>query len=457
MAPDDGSTDGGDTDRTDGQPPDSDGEQATGDGPGPLGTLPRKVVAVVLLLAITVVVAYLLGIIGLPSAELVDRGDWGNVTENRTEVITTVRVNNDNPFPISLGDGLSASYRVAFNDVQLATGEKSSLSVPKGNSTIQLRTFVQNDKLPAWWVEFVRANETIGMDINGTITVNLGPSVSQSIQKEQTALTGSTPIITALSQAANGTTGTYTESVDTGEVADGTVIDGTASEDAQRVTVGYEIREGSAAWGEVTEDETTVRFAFEVHNPGDVPVPAVPEGLGAEVKMNDVEMFQGDSGTLAPESVDSDAVIQPGKTKTVVFTVDMDNEKIDEWFTSHVRRDEQTTIETQFNLEFGVDATNSTFSVPEDSPAIYDCDLQTAILVDNQTTETDCGESPVPDGTGSDGGTESDANDLTGEESVATDSVLNQSTPTDALDDTTSTDVLGDATQNDSQSATVES
>jgi LEA14-like dessication related protein len=375
------------------------GNSSDGGGGSRLGalvsTVPRKIAVAVVGLVLVVVAAFLLGIIGVPSVGLVDAGDWGDVNESHTEVVTTIWVNNDNPFPIALGDGLSASYEVAFNDVALAQGEKSAIEVPKGNSTMALETFIDNDKLPAWWVAFVRADETIAMDITGDLNVNLGPGASYSIDQQQTVLDDSTPIISALSAAANSTSegGPRTATVSADSVSDD-LLDGGLVGNSGEVTVGYDVREGSARWGSVTESQTTVLFEFDVHNPGDVPVPAVPDGLGVTIDMNDVTMFEGESGDLSPRSVDADAVIPPGETRTVTFEVRMDNDKVDEWFTSHVERDEVTDVSTQFQFVFEVTDTGQTFRIPENSPATYDCRLQTGILVDDQTTETNCGETP---------------------------------------------------------------
>ncbi|MFB6088116.1 MAG: PKD domain-containing protein, partial [Haloarculaceae archaeon] len=358
-----------------------------------------------------------------------DRGDWGTVTENETEVVTTIWVDNPNPFPIALGSGLSATYNVSFNDVALASGEKDALSVPKGNSTLRLNSTIRNDRLPAWWARFVRANETIAMTIDGDLTVDVGPSASYGIHREQTVLENSTPIITALSQAANGTTGTYTTSVGTDQL-DASLLDGLVGEDTQSVTVGYEIREADARWGSVTRRRTTLLFDFTIHNPGDVPVPAVPDGLGAEIEMNGVRMFETETGTLSPRSVGPDAVIPPGETRTVTYAVRMNNSKVDEWFTSHVRRGELTTVRTSFQLVFGVPSAGVTVRAPADSPVTYTCDLRTAILVDNQTTSTDCGSPPgQSDASGADGG-EGNSSNGTPTPAETTDGGLLTGTPT---------------------------
>jgi PKD repeat protein len=55
-------------------------------------------------------------------------------------------------------------------------------------------------------------------------------------------------------------------------------------------------------------------------------------------------------------------------------------------------------------LVFEVPPTGQTVRLPRNSPVTYDCQLQTAILVDDQTTETNCGEPGSAAGGGSDDG-----------------------------------------------------
>lgn len=370
------------------------------DGSGLVDTWPRRVAVGVVALLALLAVLYALGVVGAPSAGLVDRGDWGTVTDERTEVVTTVWVDNPNPVGVALGDSLTADYVVVMNDVRLAEGERSDIAVPAGNSTHRLRTDLLNDRLAAWWVGFVRADETIELRVDGTLTVRALVAFDHDVRPvNRTILNDSTPVIDALSSSANRTAGTYTETVGTDQVDTG--ADGVDLGDADEVTVGYEVRRGSAEWASVTEAETTIRFRFEVHNPGDVPVPAAPDGVGVTVDTNGVRLFEGETGDLTLGSVDADTVIEPGEAREVTFTVTMDNERVDEWFTSHVRTDagpgqEATTVSTGFQVVFEDPATGMTFRLPPDSPVTYDCQFATQILVDDQPAETTCGEAAAP-------------------------------------------------------------
>lgn len=349
----------------------------------------KRLLVLLVILIVLVAGAYFAGILRPPSAGLADRGDWGEVTEQRTEVITTVWVNNPNPIGMTLGDGLTTSYQIRLNGVRLAEGDKTGLNIPTGNSTISLSTDLLNNNLQAWWVAFIKNNETIPVEITGQMRANVGLSVSHEFSKSEVLLNEDTPVRTALSDTADGASGTYTITLSSSELTGTSFAQQLAGQD--QATIGYEIRRGWATWGPVTQNQTTVLFHFTVHNPGDVPVPAVPDGIGISVDMNDVRLLRAQSDEFTPQSVSQDAVIQPGETREVVLEVTMDNDKIDEWFTSHVRADERTTIDVQLQLVFTEPQTETTVRMPQESPVTYTCDFQTAILVDNQETTTTCG------------------------------------------------------------------
>lgn len=329
-------------------------------------------VGLVVGLIVILVIAYLTGIIGLPSVTVEDPGDWDTATENSTGIVTTLKVNNPNPIGVTLSSGFSADYQVAMNDVELVTGSRDSISVPKGRSTILLNSTLDNDKLDEWWVAFVRNNETIEMRATGSADVSAVVSKTISFPAfEQTLLEDQRPVVGSFDAAVADMEGTYTA-------------------DAGLASAGYEIRDASAAWGEVTEPTSNMTLTFDIHNPGDVPVPLVPDGFRLNATGNGVPLFTASGDALTPQNVGPDATLAPGETETVVYTVAMDNENIDEWFVSHVRNDEQTDFVIKPRLRFEIPDTDVGITVPRDGPG-YRCSLQTGILVDNQTTETNCG------------------------------------------------------------------
>lgn len=323
-------------------------------------------------LIVIVAIAYLTGIIGLPSVGVEDPGDWGNSTANSTEIVTTLNVNNPNPIGVTISSGFSAEYQVALNDVELVSGSRDSISIPKGESTITLRSTLDNEQLTPWWVAFVRNNETIEMRATGSADIDA--LVSKTIDFpafEQTLLADQRPVVDSFDGAVSEMEGAYTA-------------------DAGLASAGYEIRNASAAWGEVTEPTSNMTLTFEIHNPGDVPVPLVPDGFRLNATGNDVPLFTAGRDALTPQNVSPDAMLAPGETRTVVYTVSMSNENIDEWFVSHVQNNEQTQFVIEPKMEFAVPELDVGITVPQDGPG-YSCALQTGILVDNQTTQTNCG------------------------------------------------------------------
>jgi LEA14-like dessication related protein len=335
-------------------------------------------VAVVLLVGL-----YLAGFIGPPSASIADEGDWGTVSQDRTEVVTTLAVENPNPLGISIGERLSAAYRVSMNDVRVASGEQTGLEVPSGTSRMELSTYIDNDRIPPWWVAFVRADETLRVNLTGEIRATaFGLSSSTAFPaQERTMLENETPIIASMSEAIGELEGTYTteETVGTEPVT-------------ETVTVGYEVERAWATWGTVNRSSTEVLFHVRLHNPSErIPVPAAPDGLTSTIEMNDVALVDVEGEGVGVRNLDRDAVIPPGETREVVYVAVMDNEQVDDWFRRHVERGERSNVEVRTSLLFDVPRTGTTIRVPEDGPVTVMCAFQTAMLVDDQETATTCG------------------------------------------------------------------
>lgn len=348
----------------------------------------RKVVTLFVVAAVALAgggyLAYASGVVEEPSAGLEDKGDWGEVTDDRTEIVTSLWVDNPNPVGLTLGSGVSASYEISLNGVGVAEGSKDSIAIRPGNNTVEVSTYLDNDKLVPWWVNFVKNDETVHLNVQGRAHVD-APAVGGTYEfpaVERTMLRDSTPVIDSMSAASSEMEGSYTE---TATVAAGPV--------EENVTAGVEVRDAWATWGDVSRNRTTVLFHFRVHNPSEVvPVPAAPDGVGMRVDMNDVTLLRAQGDEFSTRSVGEDAVIRPGETREVVVEVDMDNEKIDEWFTSHVRNGERTRIDVQMQFVYEVPETGTTVRVPTDGGLTYSCEMQTAILEDGQRTATNCGD-----------------------------------------------------------------
>lgn len=303
-----------------------------------------------------------------PRAGIVDEGEWGNVTEERTEVVTTVWVDNPNPVVEAAGTPVSVAYSVRMNGVTLADGERG-LSLRQGNQTKEIVVALRNDRLQEWWVAYVSNDETIRTDIEATASGGVGPAQdSFTIEREATHLANETPMIDAVEGAVAGLEGTYTG-------GDGDAV--------------LEVREVTAAWGAVEETRTSVELRATVHNPTDEPLSAAAfEDLAVTVDANDVTLVDVDRTAADLAGVDADDTIAPGETRTVTLSVPVDNDRVDDWFRTHVRNDERTNLDVQVRATVEDPDTGTPVTVPAGG-ATYDCEFQTAILVD-ATPETSC-------------------------------------------------------------------
>ncbi len=323
-----------------------------------------------------VVVAVLLafgfatGTIGVPSVTVEDPGEWGTTTDETTEIETTLTVENPNPLGVRISDGFSAQYWVALNDVRLVEGQRESISIPKGSSTLTLTSTMDNDQIVPWWVEYVRADETIEMRASGAATVNVfGQRQVSFPEQDRTLLEDQRPVIEAFSAAVSTMEGNYTAG-------------------SGPATAGYEVRDTGAEWATVTEETSNMTLTMEVHNPGSIPVPLVPDGFRFNATANDVPLFTASGDALTPKSVDRDAMLAPGETRTVEYTVTMTNDNIDDWFRSHIANGEQSDLVIKPRLEFGVSEIGATITIPNHGG--YECEFQTAILEDQDSGST-CG------------------------------------------------------------------
>ncbi|WP_390184101.1 hypothetical protein [Haladaptatus pallidirubidus] len=70
------------------------------------------------------------GVLGAPRVSGVDN-EFGDVTNERTEIGTALVVDNPNPFSVQVGN-TSVDYTVEMNDVEMASGHRSNIALDRG-------------------------------------------------------------------------------------------------------------------------------------------------------------------------------------------------------------------------------------------------------------------------------------------------------------------------------------
>ncbi|ELZ71619.1 hypothetical protein C457_06211 [Haloferax prahovense DSM 18310] len=285
--------------------------------------------------------AYATGVIGAPSVDRVDNR-FAGVNSTETVIETDLYVSNPNPLSANLS-GLEVDYGVEMNGIQMATGEKEGVAIGRGTSAVPLRTTLENERIPEWWVSHIQNGEHTDLVVDANVS---SETLGQTFKAPEITRSIDTDLLSAFNS-------TETREID----ADSPVVSD---------PVLY-VNETSAEWGESTSERTALELTFVVHNPKPYPI-AVSE-LGYDISMNDVDVGEG--------TTNSEYVISPQSTETIEATTYIQNDKLDEWWVSHLERDQTTDLRIDFYAN--LDAGGTTLRVPLD-PLTYEKTFETDIF-----------------------------------------------------------------------------
>jgi len=283
-------------------------------------------------LVLVVVLAVLFGVLGAPGVADVENR-FGAVNETSTTIESDLVINNPNPIGVQLG-GMTIDYAVSMNGLEMATGTRNGIDLGTGNSTIPLTTYLDNERIPAWWRSHIDNGERTTVGVNADVHSSLlgasvgAPTVEESIETDMTAAMNSSeprPV-----------------NADVALIEDPVVY----------------LNETSGSWGEVTETTTPIEMTFTIYNPKSYPV-GVSE-LGYDVTMNGVRVGEG----VTERSI----VIPPGETRTIEASTVIDTENLDEWWVTHLERNQVTEMTIAFRARFDLSESGAgSVMVPLDS------------------------------------------------------------------------------------------
>jgi len=91
---------------------------------------------------------------------------WGEVTPEKTQVVTELKIYNPNPFPVPVKE---VDYTITMNDILMALGKSSGNAElpPRSEKEITVSTYIDNKKIPQWWVSHIRNQERSVMTVKG--------------------------------------------------------------------------------------------------------------------------------------------------------------------------------------------------------------------------------------------------------------------------------------------------
>ena len=141
-------------------------------------------IGLLLLVGALVGIGFATGVFKAP--ELVEfTNEWGTVTQDSTEIVTSITLNNPNPIGISLG-GIGLEVEIELNGIDFGKGVAEGIDLPKGLSTTTLMTRIDNAAIPQWWATHVT---------NGEQTIaRIVPRATTSLFGKQFGI--NTPVIT---------------------------------------------------------------------------------------------------------------------------------------------------------------------------------------------------------------------------------------------------------------------
>lgn len=278
----------------------------------------RSTAATVSFLAVALVAAALGGVylMGSPSVVGVENR-FGAVDQATTEIRTDVIVENPAPVGVALGDA-AVEYAVSLNDVRMADGRRTGIRLDPGRTTVPLSTRMSNGKIPEWWVTHVRNGERSVLSVDAAV-------VSGTLGRELSA-----PTITRRID---------TDVVSGFDSAETRPLNATVG--GSNRTVLY-LNRTEAAWGTVTDNRTDVQMTLTVYNPNSHPVAV--SAIDYDIRMNGVEVGSG--------TTDGTRAIPPESRRTIQATTTIRNDKLDEWWVTHVRNHQTTRLRASFYLRF---------------------------------------------------------------------------------------------------------
>ncbi len=277
------------------------------------GILPfgKRGFLVIILVVALLGAGVLYSVLGVPHVIGVDN-EFGEVTNQTSEIQTALVVANPNPIGIKAGN-TTVNYTVEMNGVTMANGSQSGLHLDKGNTTFRFSTEMQNDKIPEWWVTHIRNDEHT--------TLRIHSKIHSSLVRQSVSVPYSHDIHTDIISGFNST---KTRPIN-------------ASMPLVSDPVLY-VNETSANWGNVTRNRTPIRMRMGVYNPKTVTY-TISE-IGYKMTMNGIPV--GNGTTEQPYVI-------PGKSKkTLRMRTIIQNNRLDDWWVSHLRNGQRTQLKISF-------------------------------------------------------------------------------------------------------------
>ncbi|MFB6181226.1 MAG: LEA type 2 family protein [Candidatus Nanohalobium sp.] len=281
-----------------------------------------------------------------PSFGVVEKGEWANTSGEKALIKSEVWINNPNP--VSIPAIIDLSYSVESENITLASGEIKDLGLEKGNNTVELKTKLNAEKIPAWWEKHVRQGEESQLSVKVSFHIPF-----QSFERNIFNQEIETDFSKTVEEGFEPVEGSYTGP----EFQIGPkIID-------QSVRPEMEVKDVEVEFGNVSNSTTELFISFEASNPNEFSIPA-PRFTGS-VDVDGLKMVEWNS-----TPVNGVEEIPGGSSRTLKYSAAMNHGKLDEMALNHVQSGGESSVGLQAAMVF--EFRGERFRLPEEG---FDCEM----------------------------------------------------------------------------------
>jgi LEA14-like dessication related protein len=284
--------------------------------------------------------------------------DWGEVTRDTTEVITTIKVFNPNPFTIPVR---KITCSVFMNDIKMATAETVDLRIEREREfPIRVLTRIDNRKIPLFWAEHLKRGEKseVVVDVHTAFDIGITDFTFpfQVRRQMETDLLRELervgPILIRegrMPPAPVPPAPVPLPPVPPAPVPPPPVppfppppvlppAPPSGSDYAFKIT----LESLSGQWGSITPETTEVILMATISNEN--PYPIIVPMVEYRVNINNIPLALGETSVHY--------FFEPKSTLDITTTIDLETRLMDEWFITHIQRGEKSIFDIEVSLVF---------------------------------------------------------------------------------------------------------
>jgi len=297
-----------------------------------------RIIGIIFLLFIgIIIIGFITGILSIPSVKNINNR-WGNISDDNTEIISSIKIENNNPFKIIL-PRVKVDYTLKMNNIKMANGKIENINLQKGDTTIEVTSYLNNKRIPDWWISHIKNNETTIVDIEPIVVIDVEfaePHID---------------------------TPSKTISVNTNLLGDFNIFEEKIIEIGP---VNITMKNVNAEWGNVNNETTELIFNVTMYNP--IPKNISMPQIRYNISMNNIVIGNG--------SINDNLILKANNDSIIYLITLIDNTLIDDWFVSHLQNNESSNLNITISSVIGYEG----ISFKIDDFLIYTHEFNTDIL-----------------------------------------------------------------------------